>query len=63
MVSRVMPSVLSSWGRRAAAFVGNRDEQVLGADVVVLQPIRFRLCLIGDQLEPRTQAWLRAAVR
>ena len=47
----------------AAAFVGDGEEQVLGADELVLQPVGFGLRLIGDQLRPRRHARLRAAVR
>ena len=39
------------------------DEQVLGADVLVLQPLCFGFGEIGDQLEPGREARLRAAVR
>ena len=63
MVSRVTPFCFSSCaGRRASAFVGQRDEQVLGADELVLEAIGFGLGLIGDELEARRHAGLGAAV-
>ena len=40
-------------GGRAAGFAGDRHEEVLGADVVVLEPPGFRLCEVANQLEPR----------
>ena len=50
-------------GRGAPGFRGNGDEEVLGADVLVLEAIGFGLRQVGDQLQPRRQARLRAAVR
>ncbi len=51
IVSRVMPRCFSSCaaGERPV-FDGDRDEQVLGADVLVLQPLGFGLRQIGDEL-------------
>ena len=49
-------------GGGAARLGRDGDEQVLGADVLVLQPFRFGLGEIGDELEPGRQAGLRAAV-
>ena len=55
---------------RAAARTGERPpsaaiatKQVLGADVLVLQPLGFGLGRVGDLPQPRRQARLRAAVR
>ena len=47
---------------RASALVGERDEQVLGADEVVLEAVGFGLCLVGDELEARRHPGLGAAV-
>ena len=48
---------------RAPALGGDGDEQMLGADVVVLQPLGFLLGGVGDGAQPRRQRDLRAAVR
>src|SRR5262249_50754095 len=62
-VSRHAVALQQLRGRRAPALVGNRDEQMLGADELVLQPIGFRLRLIGDELEARAHAGFRSSVR
>jgi hypothetical protein len=49
--------------RGAAAFVGDDDEEVLGADVLVFEAIGLGLRLVGDQLQARRHARLRAAIR
>ena len=49
-------------GGGPARFRRDRHQQVLRADVLVLQAIRFRLREIGDGLEARRHAGLRAAV-
>jgi hypothetical protein len=36
-------------GRGPAAFVRDRDEEVFGADVFVLEPVGFGLRLVGDE--------------
>ena len=38
------------------------DKQVLGADVFVLEPLGFGLCLCRDRSEARRRVWLSAAV-
>ena len=48
-------------GRRLRSFGRDRDEQVLGADVLVLQPFGFLLGRVGDLPEARRQRRLRAA--
>ena len=47
----------------APAFAGDREEQVLGADVLVLQPLRFLFRGVGHTTQPAGQADLRSAVR
>ena len=47
---------------RAAGLAGDGEEQVLGADVLVLQPAGFGLCQIGHQLQARRDGGLRSAV-
>src|SRR5207247_1817161 len=49
--------------RGAAAFVGEDDEEMLRADVLVFEALGFGLRLVGDQLQARRHARLRAAVR
>ena len=49
--------------RRPPALGRDRDQQVLGADVLVLEPLRFRFGGVGDLPQPRRQRDLRAAVR
>jgi hypothetical protein len=49
-------------GRGAAALVGQRDEEMFGADELVLETVGFGLGLIGDRLEARRRARLGAAV-
>ena len=49
--------------RGAPALGGDGDEQMLGADVVVLQPLGFLLGGVGDGPQPRRQRDLRAAMR
>ena len=51
-----MPDCWSSFADgRSAGFGGNRDEQMLGADVLVLQALGFGLRQVGDQLQSRGQ--------
>jgi hypothetical protein len=50
-------------GGGAAAFVGDRDEEVLGADVVVLHAAGLGLGGAGDFVQTRREAGLGAAVR
>ena len=45
------------------ALGGNRDEEMLGADVLVLEPLGFRLGRVGDRAEARRQRRLRPALR
>ncbi len=52
-----------SRGGGAAGLGRDADEQMLGADVVVLEPRRLGFGEVGDDLQPRRQARLRAAVR
>ena len=47
---------------RSAGFAGDGEEQVLGADVLVLQAAGFGLCQIDDQLQARRDGRLRPAV-
>jgi hypothetical protein len=47
---------------RAAAFGGNRDEEMLGADVFILQPLGLLLRGLGHLAQPGRQGDLRAAV-
>ena len=49
-------------GGGAPRLAGDGDEQVLRADVLVLQPLGLRLREVHDQLQPRRDAGLRAAV-
>ena len=54
MRSGVSPSLLQqAGGRGAPGLAGDGEEQVLGADVLVLQALGFGLRQIGDQLEAR----------
>jgi len=46
--------------RGAPRFRRERDEEVLGADVLVLQALGFRLCRLKDQAHPWGQADVRA---
>ncbi len=48
---------------RPRSFGGNRNEEMLRADVLVLESFGFRLRGIGDLAKTRRQAWLRASVR
>ena len=48
--------------RRSACFGGDRHEQMLGADVLVLHPIGFGLGLVRHELQPRRHPGLRSAV-
>jgi hypothetical protein len=48
--------------RRSSALVGDRHEQVLGADELVLEMIGFDLRFVSDQVEARRHTRLRAAV-
>ena len=57
------PLLLEELGRRrSAAFLGDRDEQVLGADELVLDAVGLRLRPVGDEREPRRQMRLGSAV-
>ena len=49
-------------GRGAPGLAGDGEEQVLGADVLVLQPAGLGLRQVGDQLETRRDGGLRSAV-
>ena len=49
-------------GGGTSALAGDRDEQVLGADVLVLQPLGFLLGGVGDLAQARGERRLRAAV-
>ena len=49
-------------GGGAAFFAGDGDEQVLRADVLILQPLGLRARQIGDQLQPGRDRRRRAAV-
>ena len=63
ILSRVRPrSRQQLRGGRAAGLGGDGEEQVLGADELVLQPLGLGLRQVGDELEPRREARLRAAV-
>ena len=63
MRSRVSPSLLQqAGGRGPARLAGNRDEQVLGADVLVLEALGFGLRQIGDELQARRDRRAGAAV-
>ena len=57
----VLLEVLSR--RRAAAFVGDRDEQVLGAHELVFDALGFCLRAVRHERKSRRQARLRSAVR
>ena len=63
ILSRVRPLSASSFaaGERPVS-EAMATKQMLGADVFVLQPIGLGLREIGDQLEARREARLRAAV-
>ena len=50
-------------GGGAAGLGRDADQQVFGADEVVLQPRGFGFRQIGDDLQPRRETRLRAAVR
>ena len=49
--------------RGAAHFRGDGHEEMLGADVLVLEAVGLGLRLIGDELDARRKARLRPAVR
>jgi hypothetical protein len=49
-------------GRGAAGLAGQGDEQVLRADVLVLQPLGFGFCQIDDELQSRRDRGRRATV-
>src|SRR5207237_2624480 len=57
-------TVLLQGARRggAAAFARDGDEDVLGANVLVFQPFRFRFGCIGDLPQARRKSGLRTAV-
>src|SRR5262249_5511422 len=62
-VSRHAAALQQLRGRRAPALVGTRDAPTLGGGEPVLQPIGFRLRLIGDALKARAHAGFRSSVR